>query len=643
MLFSLRFYLTYLKKPLFFLSLVLLFFVSVGLSLQVYAHLLEKEKRIFQDEGAKAFRMIRERINLYKMALINLKAFFEASQGQPSLDAFHNYYEHLHTQKVFPALHSIGYLQFLSQKELVLLHNSLKKHAQTHAYLAQCLKLTPPTENRIYFVVRYTEPISRGCRALGRDLSHFPHRIQTAEDAFRYMFAITPPIFLMQDHVKTPALLMMMPVFQNDPVVNAKRKAEGVVRITFQIEPMFQDIIQDHIWHHLHFEIEDVTEEKHHFIYGNKTTQKQIAPDFSYVHHLNLENRIWNISIYGLVSHYGRYSFWLSISFFIGASILSILLFALLCWFFHVKNQAQALKKTLLEREAILKSTRSGLFWVSQDKITWANHRLFEIIGLNQEEILFQPAHILLKNPLYHDTLTLQQINSLYHQKDNHFEFEILWVRPDHREIWCWLQGEFIDPKQPDQGQIWTLEDITEQKESQQELFYFAYHDPLTKLFNRRAFYEKFEYLLFLAREAQDSCAFLFLDIDAFKEINDQFGHQVGDLVLITVANCMRFVANEGDLLARLAGDEFVIVLPHCQTQQQVSLFLEKLLLQIKKPHFLDRKMVQIACSIGVAFFPHDAQSTTHLRTCADQAMYYAKKNGRNQYYFYQHIKEKNQ
>lgn len=637
MLFSLRFYLTYLKKPVFFLLLVLLFFVSVGLSLQVYTHLIEKEQLIFRDEAAKAFRMIRERMNLYKMALINLKAFFEASQGQPSLDAFHEYYEGLQGQKVFPALHSMGYLQFLSQKELIVLHDFLRKYAEKNTNLTECLDLKPPLEDRTYFIVRYTEPISRGCRALGQDLSKFPHRIQTAEDAFRYMFAITPPIFLMQDQIKVPALLMMMPVFQNDPVVNVKRKAEGIVRITFQIAPMFQDIIQDHIWHQLYFKIEDVTESKHYFVYGNRTVQ-EIAPHFSYVNHLNLENRIWNISIDGLASYYGRYSLWLSICFFMGASILNLLLFALTCWFFHIKIQAKELNKTLIERETMLKSTRSGLFWVSQNTITWANHRLFEILGLNQEDILFKPSTVLLKNDFYNkNIININQIEVVSKPKESQFEFEIQWVRPDQREIWCWLQGHFIDPKQPERGEIWTLEDITEQKENQQELSYLAYHDPLTKLFNRRAFDEKFEYLLFLAREAQTGCAFLFLDIDAFKEINDQFGHQIGDLVLITVANCMRFVASEGDLLARLAGDEFVMVVPHCHTRQEMNALLENLIFQIKKPYFFDKKMVQISCSIGVAFFPDDAQSTTHLRTCADQAMYHAKKNSRNHYSFYEH------
>ena len=137
------------------------------------------------------------------------------------------------------------------------------------------------------------------------------------------------------------------------------------------------------------------------------------------------------------------------------------------------------------------------------------------------------------------------------------------------------------------------------------------------------------------AREYQEKLALVFIDLDYFKQVNDQFGHQTGDLLLIKLAEYMRQLAKEGDIIARLAGDEFVMILPRYETKDAIKNVLDKLLAYLARPHLLGVNTIQSSCSIGVAFFPTDAHTPKHLKECADQAMYEAKRKGRAQYYFY--------
>lgn len=638
MLLNFRFYIQYLKRPPLLITFIILFCMSILLSIHVHGELLKKEQRIFRQDAEKAHRLVKERIELYRMVLLNLKSFFEASREQFSFDEFHYYYESLRPQKIFPALHSIGYIQILNKDEVNDVYVYLKDFFKKNKTLSACLSFKPPLTEKNYLILRYAEPINRGCRALGRDLSVLPFRLQTAEEAMRYMFAVTPPISLIQDKTKSPAILMMMPVFQNDPIANANRKAEGLVRITFQIPVMFSDITQDPIWKKFYFRVDDVTDKKKFFVHSNQTIleTEEIHSAFQYVEPLNLGNRYWAITIYGLSRNYGNYSLWVSLGFFIGLNLLNILFLGMICWYWYSKEQTKNLKQTILEREAVLRSTHSGLFWVNNSKIMWANDRLFEILGINQQDVLLKSANI-----FFTDRGVTQESNHFYdhYQQLVHLRqqesFEIKWRRQDQREIWCWFRGHLIDQADPSRGEIWSLEDITEQKVLQQEIYHFAYHDPLTHLLNRRAFEERLEYALLLAREYQEKLALVFIDLDYFKQVNDQFGHQTGDLLLIKLAEYMRQLAKEGDIIARLAGDEFVMILPRYETKDAIKNVLDKLLAYLARPHLLGVNTIQSSCSIGVAFFPTDAHTPKHLKECADQAMYEAKRKGRAQYYFY--------
>jgi diguanylate cyclase (GGDEF)-like protein len=167
-----------------------------------------------------------------------------------------------------------------------------------------------------------------------------------------------------------------------------------------------------------------------------------------------------------------------------------------------------------------------------------------------------------------------------------------------------------------------------EQIMQQQRMMEYLYnHDALTGLLNRRAFEEYGEKLLALAKRERKKVALLFLDLLKFKRINDECGHEMGDLVLKVLGSRLEKVFRESDVVARFGGDEFVALLYDCDGNNLAQL-LNRVFQIVEEPVRLDDKTFQVGVNIGVAIYPDDAQELDQLIRLADMAMYYAKKKG---------------
>lgn len=175
------------------------------------------------------------------------------------------------------------------------------------------------------------------------------------------------------------------------------------------------------------------------------------------------------------------------------------------------------------------------------------------------------------------------------------------------------------------------LADLTSSRAAFEHL---ARHDPLTELPNRRMCFEVLEQALVTARERGQKMALLFVDLDHFKEMNDQYGHRFGDQVLQAVAKLLTSASEGADCVARLGGDEFVICFNDVKDPQKIVGLLEKLHQCFQLPLFIDGHRVQIHASMGVSLFPRDGNDIGTLIQHADHAMYKAKSAGRNRYSF---------
>ena len=174
------------------------------------------------------------------------------------------------------------------------------------------------------------------------------------------------------------------------------------------------------------------------------------------------------------------------------------------------------------------------------------------------------------------------------------------------------------------------LSDITEQKKNIEQAQHYAYHDPLTGLPNRRLFDDRLAVSIAQGKREDGKIAVVFLDLDKFKDINDTFGHEGGDILLKEVANRLATCIREGDTASRIGGDEFVIILPNLRAYDEASIITKRILEKCKQPFYINNQEVKISASIGVSFFPQDGDDVTSLTRNADIAMYRCKEQGRD-------------
>ncbi|MEG4290873.1 CHASE2 domain-containing protein [Microcoleus sp. C2C3] len=189
---------------------------------------------------------------------------------------------------------------------------------------------------------------------------------------------------------------------------------------------------------------------------------------------------------------------------------------------------------------------------------------------------------------------------------------------------------------------VGAIRDITERQlrakaleQKNAELSHQADHDALTGLPNRKRFYECLHQSLEKASRNQELVALLFLDLDGFKLINDTLGHNVGDLLLKTVARRLKKCLRGSDTISRLGGDEFTVILPAIPGPEEAAKVAEKICDAILQPFILEERTVSVTTSIGISLYPIDAQAPEILVKKADAAMYRAKERGKNQYHFY--------
>jgi len=179
------------------------------------------------------------------------------------------------------------------------------------------------------------------------------------------------------------------------------------------------------------------------------------------------------------------------------------------------------------------------------------------------------------------------------------------------------------------------LADIDERKRLQDDMRRKAMHDPLTGLPNRAMFMESLERALAKARRRASRFSVCFIDLDRFKEVNDTMGHHAGDALLLEVSKRLLAAVRQSDLVARLAGDEFVVLIEEHGGPEEVMIVAQKVLATLARPVTIDWREAKVSGSIGVANFPEDGLDVPTLVRHADTAMYQAKERGRNNFQFY--------
>lgn len=181
-------------------------------------------------------------------------------------------------------------------------------------------------------------------------------------------------------------------------------------------------------------------------------------------------------------------------------------------------------------------------------------------------------------------------------------------------------------------GRVWIFEDVTEALQTQNRLIELAECDPLTGLLNRRRFHDELERQFADAMRRGTRLGLVSFDLDRFKEINDRYGHQAGDEVLLRVTEALRTVIRRNEMIFRLGGDEFAILVPHARRESVQRLAQRVVEKAAGIPFCFDDQAVSVTLSLGMAFAPDHANDTESLVNAADRALYRAKAEGKNRW-----------
>ncbi len=291
-----------------------------------------------------------------------------------------------------------------------------------------------------------------------------------------------------------------------------------------------------------------------------------------------------------------------------------------------------ALTLTELHNMAMLDNELIGILKIRDRKVIWSNSAMAKMLGYAKAELNGLPTRIAFPDEASYEAFGHEAYPVL--NANATFRTQIELIKKDKEKIWVDISGSRLAENNHDY--LWFILDITLMKKHQHNIEQMAYHDNLTGLPNRLLVTDRISQALAQAKRTSKLLAICFLDLDDFKLVNDQYGHAEGDQLLIEIARRMERMVRVNDTVARMGGDEFVLLLTHLNSAEECQQVLTRLIAEINLPFAINKtSTVSVGASIGVTLYPHDYDDADILFHHADQAMYKAKSLGRNQIQLY--------
>lgn len=250
------------------------------------------------------------------------------------------------------------------------------------------------------------------------------------------------------------------------------------------------------------------------------------------------------------------------------------------------------------------------------------------LYGYTKEEAIGQPARIV-HVPEDVDRITTLILSSV--EKFGKWNGEVRYLHKDGHV--GWLESmcvPILDDNNQMIGALGINRDITARVEETKRLQYQAHYDALTKLPNRTLFFDRLAKTLAISKRKKHAFALLFIDLDYFKSINDKYGHDIGDQLLVEVSRKLQSCIREADTVARISGDEFVILLTEIASNDEPGIMAKRIIDILSKPIQVKGHTCHIGASIGISLYPEHSSDMDELLVLADKAMYEVKHFGKN-------------
>jgi diguanylate cyclase (GGDEF)-like protein/PAS domain S-box-containing protein len=306
----------------------------------------------------------------------------------------------------------------------------------------------------------------------------------------------------------------------------------------------------------------------------------------------------------------------------------------------NLQQTKRDLEKSQNQLQSIIRNVMDGIITINEaGEIEGFNPAAEEIFGYSQQEVIGRNMNMLMPEPHRgkHDAYIRRYMQT--------GQAKILGVRG--REVIAIRKNGEEFPMEISVSEmvlgglryfIGIVRDITERKRAEQKIAHLAHYDYLTDLPNRALLLDVLNHSIALAKRNKHKAAILFLDLDGFKKVNDTLGHDAGDLLLKAVSGRLKETIRDSDTVARVGGDEFILVLDNIESDANASRVADKIISALAQPFLLMEQSVHIGGSIGISMFPENADSPAKLVKQADAAMYLAKECGKNTYRFYRDV-----
>ncbi len=299
----------------------------------------------------------------------------------------------------------------------------------------------------------------------------------------------------------------------------------------------------------------------------------------------------------------------------------------------NTTEQKNAIQQLLLTASVFTNTSEGILITDPRGCIVEVNRAFTRITGYSREEVVGKDARILRSNLQGPEVFRAIRTALRQHRE---WKGELGSCRKNGGAYSAWLTVSTVSESAGQvRNYVALFSDITVLKQQQEELEHGAHFDALTDLPNRLLLSDRLHQAMTQCQRRNQHLAVLYLDLDGFKSINDQFGHEAGDALLVAVSRRMQAALREVDTLARMGGDEFVAVLTGLESMQDCIPLVLRLLHTCAEPVSIQGRNLQVTASIGVTMYPQDNAEADQLMRHADQAMYEAKQNGRNRFHLF--------
>ncbi|HMX15618.1 MAG TPA: diguanylate cyclase [Rhodocyclaceae bacterium] len=288
-------------------------------------------------------------------------------------------------------------------------------------------------------------------------------------------------------------------------------------------------------------------------------------------------------------------------------------------------SEQNALNQAMLDAQS---EAGVGQIVIESGRVVFCNDAICRITGYSPEEMLHLPSFLDLCHPADRERVAFNHRRRLSGESfENRYDISVVTKFGERREVEIAV-ATIAGREKP--AVLVVAVDITDRKLAEERVQYLALHDSLTGLANRVLFFDRLNSAIARARRLQNCFALLFLDLDDFKPINDTLGHDAGDLALRGVAERLRGCVRESDTVARVGGDEFILLVNDVANPDAALAIADKVISAITNPVRLDDHLFTLGASVGVALYPEHGMDADSLMQHADSAMYGAKRLGKN-------------